>query len=153
MVGLKDPDGNNLYLLQELQVAMVASSAKTDLIVRGLLPLLKLAGSRLITLIAVLCCAIHAHSAGAQIASCASEVPPSEQLGELFRNVQLKRIFPDSKTFADFFLIMRLARSNLALISAHSFINISRCRQRGRPSPPRRQANRLIHTLHGSGMS
>jgi len=28
-------------------------------------------------------------------------VPPSEQLGELFRNVQLKSIFPDSKTFAD----------------------------------------------------
>jgi alpha,alpha-trehalase len=80
---------------------MVASSAKTDLIVRGFLPLLKRAGSRLITLIAVLCCAIHAHSAGAQIASCASEVPPSEQFGELFRNVQLKRIFPDSKTFAD----------------------------------------------------
>jgi alpha,alpha-trehalase len=101
MVGLKDPDGNNLYLLQEHQVAMDPSSAKTDLIVRGLLPLLKRAGSRLITLIAVLCCAIHAHSAGAQIASCASEVPPSEQFGELFRNVQLKRVFPDSKTFAD----------------------------------------------------
>ena len=45
--------------------------------------------------------AINAHSAGAQIATCASEVPPSEQLGELFRNVQLKSIFPDSKTFAD----------------------------------------------------
>lgn len=45
--------------------------------------------------------AINAHSGGAQIATCASEVPPSEQLGELFRNVQLKSIFPDSKTFAD----------------------------------------------------
>ena len=101
MVDLKDPDGNNLYLLQELRVAMVASSARTFLIVRGLLPLLKRARSRLITLIAVLCCAINAHSAGAQIASCASEVPPSEQFGGLFRDVQLKRIFPDSKTFAD----------------------------------------------------
>jgi alpha,alpha-trehalase len=101
MVGLKNPDGNNLHLLQELQGAMVASSAKTDLILRGLLPLLNRAGSRLITLIAVLCCAFHANSAGAQTPSCASEVPPSEQFGELFRNVQLKRIFPDSKTFAD----------------------------------------------------
>jgi hypothetical protein len=33
--------------------------------------------------------------------TCASEVPPSEQLGELFRNVQVKGIFPDSKTFTD----------------------------------------------------
>jgi len=39
--------------------------------------------------------------AGARIPICASDVPPSEQLGELFRNVQLKGIFPDSKTFAD----------------------------------------------------
>jgi hypothetical protein len=38
---------------------------------------------------------------GAQIATRASEVPQSDQFGELFRNVQLKRIFPDSKTFAD----------------------------------------------------
>jgi hypothetical protein len=38
---------------------------------------------------------------GAQIATCVSEAPRSEQLGELFRNVQLKGIFPDSKTFAD----------------------------------------------------
>jgi hypothetical protein len=67
--------------------SMSASSAKTDIIVRGR------AGSRLIT--------INAHSAGAQIKTCASEAPPSEQLGELFRNVQLKGIFPDSKTFAD----------------------------------------------------
>lgn len=37
----------------------------------------------------------------AQIAACASEVPPSEQLRELFRDVQLQGIFPDSKTFAD----------------------------------------------------
>jgi alpha,alpha-trehalase len=38
---------------------------------------------------------------GAQITTCASEVAPSDQFGELFRNVQLKGIFPDSKTFAD----------------------------------------------------
>src|SRR5215469_1561714 len=78
---------------------MPASSAKTDIIVRGLLLLLERA--RLITTIAVLCCALNARSAGAPLATCASEVPPSEQLGELFRNVQLKGIFPDSKTFAD----------------------------------------------------
>jgi alpha,alpha-trehalase len=59
------------------------------------------AGSRLITIIAVVCCTLDAHPAGAQIASCAWGVPPSEQLGELFRNVQLKGIFADSKTFAD----------------------------------------------------
>ena len=80
---------------------MSVSSAKTDIIVRGLFPVLERARSRLITMIAVLCCAINSHSAGAQIATCASEVPPSEQLGELFRNVQLKGIFADSKTFAD----------------------------------------------------
>jgi alpha,alpha-trehalase len=44
---------------------------------------------------------ISAGSASAQIPSCASEVPPSEELGELFQQVQLKHIFPDSKTFAD----------------------------------------------------
>ncbi|WP_407179287.1 hypothetical protein [Bradyrhizobium sp. STM 3562] len=113
MVGLNDPDGNNLYLFQGLQIAMVTSSANTDLIARGLLPLLKRASSRLITLIAVLCCAIHTHSAGAQIASCASEVPPSEQFGDLFRNVQLKRIFPDSKTFAD----LHFGESSNAILS------------------------------------
>jgi alpha,alpha-trehalase len=80
---------------------MSASSAKTDIIVRGLFPLFERARPRLIPMIAVLCCVINARSAGAQIATCASEVPPSEQLGELFRNVQLKGIFPDSKTFAD----------------------------------------------------
>jgi hypothetical protein len=69
--------------------------------VHSLLLWLEQAESRLITMIAVLCCAINLHSAEAEIATCASEVPPSEQLGELFRNVQLKEIFPDSKTFAD----------------------------------------------------
>jgi hypothetical protein len=75
---------------------MSASSAKTDIIFRGLLPLFDL-----IPMIAVLCCVINARPAGAQIATCASEVPASEQLGELFRNVELKGIFPESKTFAD----------------------------------------------------
>lgn len=51
--------------------------------------------------IAVLWCAIWAPSASAQITACASEAAPSEQLGELFRTVQLKNIFADSKTFAD----------------------------------------------------
>src|SRR5215469_11335762 len=63
--------------------------------------LLERARSRLITIIFVLCCTLDAHSAGAQMLTCASEVPPSEQLGELFRNVQLRGIFPDSKTLAD----------------------------------------------------
>src|SRR5215472_10226054 len=80
---------------------MSASSAKAGIVFCGLLPLSERARSRFITLIAVLCCVINARSAGAQIATCASEVPPSEQLGELFRNVQLKGLFPDSKTFAD----------------------------------------------------
>lgn len=38
---------------------------------------------------------------GAQITTCPSVVVPSQQFGELFRDVQLKNIFPDSKTFAD----------------------------------------------------
>jgi alpha,alpha-trehalase len=77
------------------------SAFSSHQIIRRLLPLLEQAGWRLITLIVVLCCAIHAQSAKAQIATCASELPPSEQLDELFRNVQLKGVFPDSKTFAD----------------------------------------------------
>jgi alpha,alpha-trehalase len=52
-------------------------------------------------LIVVLCSIIGAGSASAQSPPCASEVPPSEQLGELFRQVQLERIFRDGKTFAD----------------------------------------------------
>jgi hypothetical protein len=63
--------------------SMFASSAKTHIIVRNLLPSLERACSRLITMIAVLCCVTNARSAGAQTATCASEVPPSEQLGEL----------------------------------------------------------------------
>jgi alpha,alpha-trehalase len=56
----------------------------------------------LLALVVILCSAgISTDSAGARVPSCASEVPPSEQWGELFQQVQLKRIFPDSKTFAD----------------------------------------------------
>jgi alpha,alpha-trehalase len=40
-------------------------------------------------------------SAWAQTPSCVTAVPPSERLGELFEQVQLKGIFQDSKTFAD----------------------------------------------------
>jgi alpha,alpha-trehalase len=55
----------------------------------------------ILALTVVLCGAICAGSASAQTPHCASEAPPSEQLGELFQQVQLKRIFRDSKTFAD----------------------------------------------------
>jgi hypothetical protein len=47
---------------------------------------------------AILCGAVRAGSASAQIPPCASEAPPSEQFAELFQQVQLKRIFRDSKT-------------------------------------------------------
>jgi hypothetical protein len=39
--------------------------------------------------------------ASAQTPPCRLQVPPSEQFDELFQQVQLKRIFPDGKTFAD----------------------------------------------------
>jgi hypothetical protein len=56
----------------------------------------------LLALVAILSSGgISAGSQSVQIPSCALEVPPSEQLGELFQQVQLKHIFPDSKTFAD----------------------------------------------------
>ncbi len=45
--------------------------------------------------------AFSATSAPARTSTCASEVPPSEHLGELFERVQLKGVFQDSKTFAD----------------------------------------------------
>src|SRR5215831_16253317 len=45
--------------------------------------------------------AIGAHAARAQSPACAAEAPPSEQFGQLFRDVQLKGIFADGKTFAD----------------------------------------------------
>jgi hypothetical protein len=51
--------------------------------------------------VAVLCCAISGQPSWAQLPACALEMPPSEQLGELFRDVQSKKIFHDSKTFAD----------------------------------------------------
>jgi alpha,alpha-trehalase len=50
---------------------------------------------------AILCGAVRAGSASAQIPPCTSEAPPSEQFAELFQQVQLKRMFRDSKTFAD----------------------------------------------------
>jgi alpha,alpha-trehalase len=55
----------------------------------------------MLVLIIVLCGAISAGSASAQTPPCAWEVPPSDRLGELFQQVQLKGIFRDSKTFAD----------------------------------------------------
>ena len=51
--------------------------------------------------VAVLGGAINAHAAHAQAPACASEAAPSEQLGQLFRDVQLSGIFADGKTFAD----------------------------------------------------
>ena len=47
----------------------------------------------------VILCLMEASFAGAQ--PCATEAPPSVQLGELFRDVQMKGIFHDSKTFSD----------------------------------------------------
>jgi alpha,alpha-trehalase len=53
--------------------------------------------------IAVLWGAANTYSTQAQTQApaCASEAPPSEQLGQLFRDVQLEKIFADGKTFAD----------------------------------------------------
>ena len=64
------------------------------------LPLRGLRSSRLLAF-AILCAAFSYGSASAQSPPCTSQVPPSEQFGELFQQVQLKRIFPDGKTFAD----------------------------------------------------
>jgi alpha,alpha-trehalase len=47
----------------------------------------------------VILCLADASFAFAQ--PCATEAPPSVQLGELFRDVQMKEIFHDSKTFAE----------------------------------------------------
>jgi alpha,alpha-trehalase len=47
----------------------------------------------------VILCLMDASFAGAQ--PCSTEAPPSVQLGELFRDVQMKGIFHDSKTFSD----------------------------------------------------
>ena len=111
-------------------------------------------------MIAVVCCAINAHSAGAQIATCASEVPPSEQLGELFRNVQLKGIFTDSKTFADLhfdespnaILADYEARKVESGFDLGAFIHQHFSLPTEGPTVhPASPANRLIHTLYGSG--
>jgi len=49
----------------------------------------------------VLWSGLTAHSALAQLRSCASPVPPSARLGDLFEEVQRRNLFSDSKTFAD----------------------------------------------------
>jgi alpha,alpha-trehalase len=56
---------------------------------------------KILALIIGLCDVISVGRASAETSSCASQEPPSVQLGELFQQVQLKRIFPDSKTFVD----------------------------------------------------
>jgi alpha,alpha-trehalase len=55
----------------------------------------------LLALVFVLWSGLTARSASAQLPSCASPVPPSARLGDLFEEVQLRSVFPDSKTFAD----------------------------------------------------
>ncbi len=52
-------------------------------------------------LAAIILCLLDATVAGAKSITCAVKPPPSVQLGELFRDVQMKGIFHDSKTFAD----------------------------------------------------
>jgi neutral trehalase len=52
-------------------------------------------------LLAILCAVIAPDFAWAQTPLCATAVPPSEQLGDLFELVQLSEIFPDGKTFTD----------------------------------------------------
>src|SRR6516225_6407292 len=61
----------------------------------------RLGAARTTLLGVVILCLLDASSAGAQSITCAVEEPPSVQLGELFRDVQMNGIFPDSKTFAD----------------------------------------------------
>jgi alpha,alpha-trehalase len=60
-----------------------------------------LGAARTTFLAVVILCLLEASGAGAQSITCALEAPPSVQLGELFRDVQMNGIFPDSKTFAD----------------------------------------------------
>jgi hypothetical protein len=55
----------------------------------------------LLFLVFVLCCAVNGEPSWAQLPACTFEMPPSGQLREVFRDVQLQRIFEDSKTFAD----------------------------------------------------
>jgi neutral trehalase len=86
----------------------------------------------------------------AQTPLCATAVPPSEQLGDLFELVQLSEIFPDGKTFTDLvpdeeplrsLLTMKRPGMNLASISARLFINTSPPRVKGRPFTPLRLMN------------
>ena len=58
-----------------------------------LLRLRRLRSGSLLAL-AILCAAFNYDSASAQSPPCTAQVPPSEQFGELFQKVQLKRIFP-----------------------------------------------------------
>ena len=55
----------------------------------------------LLALVFVLWSGLTVSSALAQLQSCASPVPPSARLGDLFKEAQLRSVFPDSKTFAD----------------------------------------------------
>jgi alpha,alpha-trehalase len=62
---------------------------------------LRSGAARVTFLAAIILCPLDTSFAGAQSTRCALEAPPSVQLGELFRDVQMKGIFQDSKTFAD----------------------------------------------------
>ena len=55
----------------------------------------------MLVLIVILGLAVSAGFASPQAKACATQVPPSEQLSELFEVVQLQDVFEDSKTFAD----------------------------------------------------
>src|SRR5262252_4772688 len=58
-------------------------------------------GRSLLFLVLVLCCAANGEPSWAQLPACTFEMPPSGQLREVFRDVQLQRTFQDGKTFAD----------------------------------------------------
>ena len=58
-------------------------------------------GRSLLFLVSVLCCAISSEPSWAQRPACTFEMPPSAQLRDVFRDVQLQHVFQDSKTFAD----------------------------------------------------
>jgi alpha,alpha-trehalase len=62
---------------------------------------MRFAAQAMLVLIVILGLAVSAGSASPQAKACASQVPPSEQLSELFEVVQLQDVFEDSKTFAD----------------------------------------------------
>ena len=58
-------------------------------------------GRSLLFLVSVLCCAVSGEPSWAQLPACTFEMPPSAQLRDVFRDVQLQHVFQDSKTFAD----------------------------------------------------